>query len=174
MIDYTAIKEAADMERVAASCGIEIDSRHKAICPFHDDRHPSMQIYPDGFHCFVCGAHGDAIDFIERLKGCTKYEAAKIVAEISGGAVAGVGVSGSNKQEERKQRKLEYQNAWNILCDADRQVEHLRRIMEKLPPYSPAWCWASKAIDVELARREAADQTLLRMRFERYEKKHGK
>jgi DNA polymerase I-like protein with 3'-5' exonuclease and polymerase domains len=31
----------------------------KICCPYHADRTPSLQIYPDGhFHCFGCGAHG--------------------------------------------------------------------------------------------------------------------
>jgi DNA polymerase I-like protein with 3'-5' exonuclease and polymerase domains len=28
-------------------------------CPFHEDGTPSLQIYPDHYHCFGCGAHGD-------------------------------------------------------------------------------------------------------------------
>ena len=30
----------------------------KICCPFHDDSTPSLQLYPDHFHCFGCGAHG--------------------------------------------------------------------------------------------------------------------
>src|SRR5690242_11706358 len=38
-------------------------------CPFHDDRNPSLKVEPGGvrFHCFGCGAHGDAVDFVRRL-----------------------------------------------------------------------------------------------------------
>ena len=31
----------------------------KICCPFHDDTTPSLHIYPDHYHCFVCGAHGE-------------------------------------------------------------------------------------------------------------------
>ncbi len=34
------------------------------LCPFHGDTSPSLYLYPDDghFHCFSCGAHGDAYD----------------------------------------------------------------------------------------------------------------
>jgi DNA polymerase I-like protein with 3'-5' exonuclease and polymerase domains len=37
-------------------------------CPFHEDGTPSLQIYPDHFHCYGCGAHGD----LNKLKGSLK------------------------------------------------------------------------------------------------------
>ena len=39
------------------------------VCPFHDDSRPSMYVVPQkGFyHCFACGAHGNAIDFLMNL-----------------------------------------------------------------------------------------------------------
>ena len=41
-------------------------SRAKALCPFHDEKSPSFTIDSGkGFyHCFGCGAHGDAIAFV--------------------------------------------------------------------------------------------------------------
>jgi hypothetical protein len=42
-----------------------------ATCPFHPDHNPSLKINPeDGrFHCFPCGAGGDAFTFFGRLRG---------------------------------------------------------------------------------------------------------
>ena len=39
------------------------------VCPFHDDRNPSLCVVPGAshYHCFGCGTHGDAIDFVRRL-----------------------------------------------------------------------------------------------------------
>ncbi len=39
-------------------------------CPFHDDRVPSLTLYPDQgtFHCFGCGAHGDALTFLQKVE----------------------------------------------------------------------------------------------------------
>lgn len=41
----------------------------KGCCPFHDDRTPSFVVYDHHFHCFGCGEHGDAIDFVRKTKG---------------------------------------------------------------------------------------------------------
>ncbi|MDE3056244.1 MAG: DNA primase [Verrucomicrobiota bacterium] len=39
---------------------------HKALCPFHEERSPSFMIQAGEthYHCFGCGAHGDAIQFL--------------------------------------------------------------------------------------------------------------
>jgi predicted P-loop ATPase len=44
----------------------------KSLCPFHEERTPSFYINDEkGFyHCFGCGAHGTAIDWIQFQKGC--------------------------------------------------------------------------------------------------------
>ena len=41
-------------------------TEYVGVCPFHDDSRPSMCVVPQkGFyHCFACGAHGNAIDFL--------------------------------------------------------------------------------------------------------------
>ncbi len=41
----------------------------KGCCPFHGEKTPSFYVYDDGFHCFGCGAHGDAIGFVMRAQG---------------------------------------------------------------------------------------------------------
>jgi hypothetical protein len=47
----------------------------KVSCPFHEDPTPSLQIYPDHWHCFGCGEHGDRIDWLIRVEGMTRVEA---------------------------------------------------------------------------------------------------
>jgi DNA primase len=39
---------------------------YKALCPFHDEKSPSFTIQKGDthYHCFGCGAHGDAIQFL--------------------------------------------------------------------------------------------------------------
>lgn len=45
---------------------------YTGLCPFHDDHHPSLAVYPERgtFCCFACGERGDVIRFrmlIERI-----------------------------------------------------------------------------------------------------------
>lgn len=53
---------------------------YKGICPFHNDSHPSMMVSKSRqtYHCFVCGAHGDVIDFIKEYKNVSFVEALRI------------------------------------------------------------------------------------------------
>ena len=56
---------ATPIEEVAEKMGIRV-VRHKALCPFHEDRHPSLHFKNNRFKCFACGASGDVIDLVQR------------------------------------------------------------------------------------------------------------
>jgi hypothetical protein len=70
----------------------------KIVCPFHDDHTPSLVIYPDHYHCFVCGAHGDAIVWLMMVEGMTRAQAAEHLAAWDGPRVAPVQ---DDKEEKR-------------------------------------------------------------------------
>ena len=53
-------------------------------CPFHEDRTPSLRIYPDHFHCFGCGAHGNQIDWLIRVEGLEYEEAIEFLKNWDG------------------------------------------------------------------------------------------
>jgi DNA primase len=58
----------------------------KACCPFHQEKTPSFTINDDkGFyHCFGCGAHGDAIRFLTEAQGLPFIDAVKELADAAG------------------------------------------------------------------------------------------
>ncbi len=56
----------------------------KGCCPFHGEKTPSFYVYEDGFHCFGCGAHGDAISFVMQTQGSTFMEAVQSLAGEAG------------------------------------------------------------------------------------------
>jgi DNA primase len=53
------------------------------LCPFHDDRNPSMHIDEEKglFHCFSCGAGGDILGFYMRYNNATFPEALQELAK---------------------------------------------------------------------------------------------
>jgi hypothetical protein len=55
----------------------QINKQGKTLCPFHQDSSPSCHIYSDGFHCYACGAHGDALDWYQQVHGLSKADAIK-------------------------------------------------------------------------------------------------
>lgn len=72
---FTEIKNRLPIEEVAERYGLPI-VRGKAICPFHEDTHPSMTFKRNRFRCWACGAGGSVIDFVMLLYGFTPKEAA--------------------------------------------------------------------------------------------------
>ena len=58
----------------------------KACCPFHNEKSPSFTVNDDkGFyHCFGCGAHGDAIEFIRKFDRLSYPEAIETLARDAG------------------------------------------------------------------------------------------
>ncbi len=58
----------------------------KGLCPFHDERTPSFNVTPSrGFwHCFGCGAGGDAISFLTQLEHLSFAEAVERLASKAG------------------------------------------------------------------------------------------
>jgi DNA primase len=56
----------------------------KGCCPFHGEKSPSFHVYDDGYHCFGCGAHGDAIGFVMQTEGAGFIEAVERLAGEAG------------------------------------------------------------------------------------------
>ncbi len=56
----------------------------KGCCPFHGEKTPSFYVYDDHFHCFGCGAHGDAISFVMQVDGRSFLEAVEGLASEAG------------------------------------------------------------------------------------------
>ena len=67
MLDRFDIQKLQDLpiEQVAEALGLQV-SHHKALCPFHNDSHPSLTFHRgrNRYRCFVCDAHGGTIDLV--------------------------------------------------------------------------------------------------------------
>ncbi len=60
--------------------------RHLGLCPFHNEKSPSFNVRDDeGFyHCFGCGASGDAISFLREKEGLGFMDAVRSLADAAG------------------------------------------------------------------------------------------
>ena len=61
-------------------------SNYLACCPFHSEKTPSFTVSPSKqfYHCFGCGAHGNAISFLMEYQGLGYVEAVRDLAESVG------------------------------------------------------------------------------------------
>ena len=77
---FEIVKYGVSCREAAELYGVEVNRYGMALCPFHNDRHPSLYVADDHYYCFACGEHGDVIDFAARLFGLPLYEAAQRLA----------------------------------------------------------------------------------------------
>lgn len=70
---------ALPIEGVALRLGLNVE-RHKSLCPFHEDRHPSLSFKNNGYRCFVCGEHGGVIDLAMHVLGKSFIETCEWLA----------------------------------------------------------------------------------------------
>lgn len=80
---FEIVKGNVNLREAAERYGIDVNRYGKALCPFHNDRHPSLYVADDYYYCFACGEHGDVIDFVGRLFQLSPYDAAqKLMADF--------------------------------------------------------------------------------------------
>lgn len=58
----------------------------KGLCPFHNEKSPSFTVNDDKqfYHCFGCGAHGTALDFLMETENLSFVEAVESLASAAG------------------------------------------------------------------------------------------
>ncbi len=85
------VKEAADIVQIVGQYVPlkRAGSKYLGVCPFHNDRHPSMNVNPRMgiYKCFACGAGGDAIKFVQEFERVGFVEALRLVAGKAGIAI---------------------------------------------------------------------------------------
>ncbi len=57
-------------------------------CPFHEENTPSFYVYDDHYHCYGCGAHGDAISFVRKIQGLGFRDSLRWLADKAGVSIA--------------------------------------------------------------------------------------
>ena len=142
------VKDAVDMvELVGARTDLRrVGTRHVGLCPFHDERTPSFSVNAEHglYHCFGCGASGDAISFVRETDGLDFAEAIEHLAERYGVAL---------EREEEDERAEE----------ARSRRERLMRLLDRTATFYARYLWESaeaKAARDHLAARGLGEETL--------------
>ncbi|MFK7788646.1 MAG: DNA primase [Phycisphaeraceae bacterium] len=82
------------------------------LCPFHDDKNPSMQVSPQKqiYKCFSCGAGGSCFDFVMNYHKLSFPEAMKMLADRAGIELTpfrpGKGGGAPNPQSSDRRKRL--------------------------------------------------------------------
>lgn len=81
-------------------------NQYSGCCPFHNEKTPSFYIYTDNYHCFGCGAHGDAISFVREQQGLGFIDALKWLAKKYGIEAGELERNERSSGEWKKQERL--------------------------------------------------------------------
>ena len=102
-------------------------SRFEGLCPFHDERTPSFGIDPVKklYHCFGCGAGGDAIDFVRETEGVGFIDAIELLADRFG-----VELEVAEEDPAEAQRRAQRQRLFTLL---DRTAAYYERVLWEAP-----------------------------------------
>jgi predicted P-loop ATPase len=109
-IDFDKIRTDYALPDIVSASGVKLTkngNEYAACCPFHGEKTESFTVYrrPDRawqMHCFGCGIHGDAIDFVKERYGVETGEACRII-------------TGDEKKSPRS--TAEYKEATNAYAD---------------------------------------------------------
>ncbi|MCU0774987.1 MAG: DNA primase, partial [Ideonella sp.] len=120
---------------------VDVVSRHvelrksganlSGLCPFHAEKSPSFTVSPSKqfYHCFGCGAHGDAIRFLTEHLGLGFVEAVEDLAQQ-----VGLQVPREARDEQARAREAERREAEQGLSDLlERAAAHFRRELREHP-----------------------------------------
>ncbi|MDL2313184.1 CHC2 zinc finger domain-containing protein, partial [Bacteroidales bacterium OttesenSCG-928-B11] len=107
-MEIQEIKSKLSLASVLQYYGLTPDRNNRLRCPFHNDRTPSLQVYPETNTCYCfsgnCKTHGksmDVIDFVMNKENTTKHEALKICAGMAGGTAGENGKKGENGEDDK-------------------------------------------------------------------------
>lgn len=106
MIRFSDVRNQVTAQDAARFYGAEFDRRGWAICPFHQDQHPSISFKGSRFRCWSCGASGDALDYVSRLFNLDSVQAAKRLDVDFGLGLDGGGESEEASKAEQERRRV--------------------------------------------------------------------
>ena len=101
------------------------------LCPFHAEKSPSFTVTPTKqfYHCFGCGAHGDAIGFLAEHSGMPFVEAVKDLAQQVGMTVP----DDDSSPAERERAAAQKQRQATLTDVLAKAAEHYRRQLKGSP-----------------------------------------
>ena len=136
MIPPTFIHDLLSRVDIAEVVGRHVQLRKgganlSGLCPFHAEKSPSFTVSPSKqfYHCFGCGANGDAIRFLTEYSGMTFIDAVKDLAQQVGLTVP----EEDSSPAEREQAAAQKQRRATLTEVLAKAGEHYRKQLKGSP-----------------------------------------
>ena len=104
----------------------------QGLCPFHNEKSPSFTVSPakQFYHCFGCGAHGNAIGFLMSYGGLGYVDSVKDLASMAGMQVPEAQPR-SREEAERESERREQETS--LVAVMETAMEFYRAELKKTP-----------------------------------------
>lgn len=158
MIEDRIVEQVAQGTDIVALVGERVALRrqganHVGLCPFHDERTPSFLVNPQRgrYHCFGCGADGDAIEFVRQTQGLDFVEAVRLLASRLGIAVDPPQALSAQQRAQNEQR----QRWFDLLARAHERYASTLQALLSDPHHAVSRYCRERGITADVARRHA-------------------
>ena len=103
-------------------------ANYLGLCPFHNEKTPSFSVSPakQFYHCFGCGAHGNAIGFLMAYGGMGYVDAVKDLA-------SGAGMQMPEWQPRSREEEQRRERATDLYALMERAMDFYRGELKKSP-----------------------------------------
>jgi DNA primase len=104
----------------------------QGLCPFHNEKSPSFTVSPakQFYHCFGCGAHGNAIGFLMAYGGMGYVDAVKDLASMAGMQVPEMQPRSPEQARREAERK---EQETGLVAVTEAAMEFYRAELKKAP-----------------------------------------
>lgn len=171
------IKDRITMHDVLTRYGFKVGRDKRIPCPFHNGKDKNLGYKPNFFKCFVCGASGDVITFVQKYHGLSFTDT---LVKIDNDFALGLGI-GNELQErerlalakksfeaklERKKRQMAHERLEKAYHDAYDELARLDRQQMQYRPKSdddvvhPLFIEAISKIEIARHELECAEKEL--------------
>ncbi|MEH3086865.1 MAG: DNA primase [Xylophilus ampelinus] len=135
-----AIPQSFIQELVSRADVVEVVGRHvqlkksganfMGLCPFHGEKSPSFSVSPTKqfYHCFGCGANGDALRFMMEYEGMGFLEAVRELAQQHG-----LDVPDDASPQDRAQAAAQRQKQATLTDVLDKAGDAYRKALRTAP-----------------------------------------
>ena len=139
---YKQIKATVTTRQAAEDYGLAVGRSGMALCPFHEDHHPSLKL-DRRYYCFGCGESGDVIDFTARYFGISNQSAAIQLARnygIDSHPQAELNIPTENAEPFPDEEQP-------CILSLTREVQRLRRWKWEFAPQNIGDLWDDKFVE---------------------------
>jgi DNA primase len=133
-IDENKIEEILNMNDIVEVIGELITlkktgANYSGLCPFHKEKTPSFVVSPDKqiYHCFGCGAGGDAISFVMNHRNLSFMESLEYLGDR-----VGIRIEKTNSSQKQDRYKINYEMNRDAAVYFYKQLSQSRQATEYL------------------------------------------